>query len=387
MMTSKLAKSSILIILILASVGLACRVGSPFSTTPTVRSEAQIEENSLVGEPAGGDTAETTHSAAVSLQDQEDLLISLYKNVSPGVVSIRVLTAQGGGQGSGFVFDDEGHIVTNFHVVHGAKYIEVGFTSGFISTAEILGTDTDSDLAVLKLDNLPDDLNPLRLGDSDKLNVGQIVVAIGNPFGFNSTMTSGIISGVGRTLESLHEAPGTGGLFFSTGDIIQTDAAINPGNSGGPLLNLDGEVIGINRSIQTYNVNSEDEPINSGIGFAISVNMVKRVIPSLISQGYYEYPYLGMSSFPEITLDMMEKLGLESSNGVLVSEVTPDGPSDEAGLQPGDVIIALNGRMVRNFGELLSYLFGNTSPGDSLQITLIRDGSEMEIELIIGARP
>ncbi|KAA3646236.1 MAG: PDZ domain-containing protein [Chloroflexi bacterium] len=322
----------------------------------------------------------------VDLVSQQDALIALHAKVSPGVVSIQVLTELGGGQGSGFVIDNDGHIVTNFHVVHGGTDIEVAFPSGLKVKGEIIGEDADSDLAIIKVDVPADQLVPLTLGDSSNLQVGQIVVAIGNPFGLNGTMTTGILSGQGRTLDSLNETP-EGGRFYSTGDLLQTDAAINPGNSGGPLLNLNGEVIGVNRAIRTFNSTDAGEPLNSGVGFAISINIVKRVAPALIANGSYDYPYLGISSLNEITLDIANELGLERAVGVVITQVVPGGPSDDAGLQVSDVITAVDGQELNSFGDMISYLFNNTSPGDTITFTVFRDGSSIPIELVVGSRP
>lgn len=380
---------TIIIIMLMLSLGaIACQgtISELFETS------APTETDGTPLEDAAADVIPTLESAgeppeivqAVDLISQQSAMISLYESVSPGVVSIRVLSELGGAQGSGFVLDDIGHIVTNFHVVQGAASIEVVFTSGLIVEGEVVGTDADSDLAIVLVDIPVEELHPLALGDSDEVKVGQIVVAIGNPFGFNSTMTTGIVSGLGRTGDSLN--PSESGVFFAAGDLIQTDAAINPGNSGGPLLNLEGEVIGINRSIRTFNVNSEDEPLNSGVGFAVSVNILKRVVPSLIVNGFYEYPYLGVSSQP-ITLEAAEQLDLGRTTGVLIVDVVDGGPADEAGLELGDVIIAFNDVEIRDFGELISYLFTKTAPGDTITVTFIREGSETETELVVGARP
>jgi S1-C subfamily serine protease len=328
----------------------------------------------------------------------EDTLISLYERANPGVVAIRVLTETGGGQGSGFVIDEEGHIVTNYHVVERLTNLEVAFPSGYKTRGEVLGVDTDSDLAVIKVDAPPDELHPLPLGDSSQLKVGQTVVAIGNPFGLSGTMTTGIISALGRTLESMRSSPG--GFPFTAGDVIQTDTAINPGNSGGPLLNLNGEVVGVNRAIRTFNFNVEEEPVNSGIGFAIAINIVKRVVPVLINEGTYDYPYLGVSSLPEITLAQQEVLGLPRSTGAYITNVTPGGPADRAGLRGGsretsiqnlasggDLIIAVDGQPVRIFNDLLAYLINYKSPGDVIRLTIVRGDEEMEVELTLDKRP
>ena len=294
----------------------------------------------------------------------------------PGIVAIQVSAADGSGSlGSGFVYDGLGHIVTNYHVVEGASRVEVDFISGYKTYGTVIGTDLDSDLAVVKVNAPAEELHPVVLGDSDILKVGQTVIAIGNPFGLNGTMTVGIISALGRTLDSEHNSP-TGGNF-TAGDIIQTDAAINPGNSGGPLFNKAGEVIGVNRAIRTTSFTDSGEPINSGIGFAISANIVKRVLPVLISDGKYDYPYLGMASLDDLGLGQIEALGLKVFTGAYVTNVVTGGPADKAGLKAGDqntnipgllaggdLIIAIDGRPIRRFDELLSYLITNKSPGD-----------------------
>lgn len=333
------------------------------------------------------------------VSSSQDMLVSLYDAVSPGVVAIQVNTASGDGLGSGFVYDDQGYIITNFHVVEGATDLEVDFPSGFKTTGKVVGTDTDSDIAVIKVDAPKEDLHPVKLGDSDLVKVGQTVVAIGNPFGLSSTMTMGIISALGRTLESAHQTPD--GSLYTAGDLIQTDAAINPGNSGGPLLNLNGEVVGINRAIRTSGGTTiGSEPGNIGIGFAISINIVKRVVPELIANGKYDYPYLGLSSLPDISLTAMEALGLDRAIGAYIVEVVPGGPADKAGLtagstktdvqglfKGGDLIIAIDDQPILTFGDMLKYLINQKSPGDSVKLTILRDGQEKEISLTLGSRP
>lgn len=315
----------------------------------------------------------------------DDSLVAIYDLVNPGVVSIRISSVSGGGQGSGFVIDKEGHIVTNYHVVEGAEQVEIDFPSGLKVYGEVLGTDLDSDLAVIKVDVPADELFPLSLGDSDAIKIGQTVIAIGNPFGLSGTMTIGIISGKGRTLDSLREAPG--GDYFTSGDVLQTDAAINPGNSGGPLLNLQGEVIGVNRAIRTGNFTAEGEPTNSGIGFAVSSNIVKRVAPSLISEGKYDYPYLGVSSLPEITLAIQEELDLSQTDGAFVTFVEEDGPAGRAGIRQGDLLVAVDGNPIRVFGDMIGYLFNNKGPGDSVVFDVLRGGRQIQITVELGERP
>lgn len=324
----------------------------------------------------------------------QDTLVALYDRVSPGTVAI--ITDQG--QGSGFVYDGQGHVITNFHVVEGANVIEVRFTSGFMGYGTVVGTDLDSDLAVVKVDGPAGEFHPVPLGDSDALKVGQTVVAIGNPFGLDTTMTVGIISALGRTLESAHQSPD--GNFFTAGDIIQTDAAINPGNSGGPLFNINGEVVGVNRAIISNNTTAEGQPTNSGIGFAVSVNIVKRVVPVLIEKGSYDYPYLGISSQDSLTLELVEALGLKTYTGAYVTDVAPGGPADKAGIKTGtvdigagrlkgggDLIVAIDGRETRTFDELLSYLITNKGPGDTVVLTVLRGDEKVDVSITLGKRP
>jgi len=328
----------------------------------------------------------------------DERLSTIYERVSPGVVAIQVTTQDGAGLGSGFVYDQQGDIVTNYHVVENAQDIEVDFPSGLKVPGKVLGTDLDSDLAVVKVDVPSGQLVPLSMGDSDQVKVGQGVVAIGNPFGYYGTMTYGIVSAKGRTLDSIRQTPDGGS--FEAGDIIQTDAAINPGNSGGPLLNLDGEVIGINRAIQTTGLTSSGEPTNSGIGFAVSANIIKRVVPSLIKNGTFDYPYLGISALPQVSLADQEALGLDRSTGAYISEVVPGSPADKAGLKGGsratnipdlkaggDLIIAVDGHPVQVFGDVLSYLMTSKSPGDKVIFTILRDNVQKEVVVILGKRP
>ena len=341
--------------------------------------------------------ADATQESAVPAQEQETL-VSLYEKVSPGIVSLRVITQDSGALGSGFVFDQLGHIVTNYHVVEGASQVEVDFMSGYKVYGTVIGTDLDSDIAVVKVDAPVEELHPLPMGDSSFLKVGQTVVAVGNPFGLDGTMTVGIVSALGRTLDSIHSSP-TGG-FFTAGDIIQTDAAINPGNSGGPLFNVNGEVIGINRAIRTTNYNETGDPVNSGIGFAISSNIVRRVVPYLIRDGRYDYPYLGVASLDDLGLAEKEALGLASFTGAYVTNVVPGGPADKAGVKAGtqntsvptlkaggDLIIAIDGKPVRRFDELLSYLVANKSPGDTVVLTILRGTEKLDITVTLDKRP
>ena len=425
-------KSLTLFVLILLIVGMACSTSITTedleqllqSETATAEPVGQVEpsvqdeeeqEAAAVDEPEDSNEpnvpSEITFDQvieppqALSLEQTGDYaaldanLTALYEQVSQGVVAIQTLSELGGGLGSGFVYSNEGYIVTNFHVVEGATDLEVDFPSGLKARGVVVGTDLDSDLAVIKVDVASDYLIPLPLGDSDELKVGQSVVAIGNPFGLSGTMTLGIVSAKGRTLDSFRQAES--GSFFSAGDIIQTDASINPGNSGGPLINLAGEVIGINRAIRTTGVTDAGDPVNSGIGFAISVNIVKRVIPELIANGSFDYPYLGISARQELLLLELEALEITHYTGAYVIDVVAGGPADRAGLRGGDLtnitavglpaggdlIIGVDDQPVRVFGELLSYLMTDKAPGDDILLTIIRDGEEMEVTVTLDKRP
>jgi len=346
--------------------------------------------------PAALPTSAPPPTAAVAAAppvtaSEEQLLIDLYQRVNPSVVAILVEDQTGGALGTGFVIDTEGHVVTNFHVVEGAQQIEVDFPSGFKTRGQVLGTDADSDLAVIKMDTLPEQLIPVPLGDSDQVQVGQRVVAIGNPFGLSGTMTIGIVSGLGRTLESVRT---TESGAFSAPDIIQTDAAINRGNSGGPLLNLQGEVIGVNKALES------ETGFNAGIGFAVASNTVKQVVPYLIKDGKFVYPYLGIRALDELSLSAQERLKLPQASGAYVTSVVPGGPSEQAGVQAdsasetaadfngdGDLIIAIDGRAVRVFSNLLSYLVNHTRPGQAVTLTVLRGGEKVDVKVTLGERP
>jgi 2-alkenal reductase len=335
----------------------------------------------------------------INFTSSDEVLISLYEAVNPGVASI-IVYSDGlvVGQGSGFLFDDQGHILTNYHVVEDTAQIEVVFPSGFRAKGELIGTDLDSDIAVVEV-IIPDTgLRPLALGSSSEVKVGQQVVAIGNPYGLSGTMTVGIVSARGRLLESLRAAPSGG--FFTAPDLIQTDAAINPGNSGGPLLNMNGEVIGINRAIRT-NEEGNGALSNSGIGFAVPIDIVKRVVPYLIRDGKYDYPYLGIISRENLTLIEKEALGLSSeATGAYVVEVSKNGPASDAGMRGGtietvfldlpaggDLITAVDEKQIRSFSDLLAYLVTNKSPGDEMEITVLREGKELVLKAILEKRP
>ncbi len=343
---------------------------------------------------------------------QEQVLSRIHEQALPSVVHIRVTqqvqsdTSGRGfdlpfefglprqffqeGEGSGFVWDDQGHVVTNHHVVAGADRVTLIFADGTMSEARVVGSDPDSDLAVLEADLEPDRMRPAALGDSAQVKVGQMVAAIGNPFGQEFTMTSGIVSAVGRTISS-------GASQFSIPLVIQTDAAINPGNSGGPLLDRQGRVIGINTQIVSRSGAS------AGIGFAVPINMAKKVIPELIADGSYEYAWLGIQG-TTLTPDIAEAMGLPTdTRGALVIEVVEGSPAAAADLRGsdrtaringiegevgGDVITAINGTAIRTMDDLIAYLIEQTRPGDQVTLNVLRDGGQQtQVAVTLGTRP
>lgn len=376
-------------------VGTACSLTRVVVDTPEPLVETQVSE------PAGVPTTLPPQESGTILVPEfaalEGSLEALYEKYSPGVVSLQYASVDGSGQGTGFVIDKEGHIVTNYHVASDIEQLEVHFSSGLKVYGDVIGTDLDSDLAVIKVDVDPDELVPLPLGDSDQVKVGQMVVAIGNPYGLSGTMTVGVVSARGRVLDSMRQT--STGSYYSSGDTIQTDALINPGNSGGPLLNLNGEVIGVNRAIQTAGLSITGDAINTGIGFAISSNIVRKVVPSLIEKGSYEYPYLGMTSYTSMSLAMIEVLDLPQSTGAYVSSVVKGGPADQAGIRGGtspssvqglykggDLIIAVDGQPIKDFSELLSYMVVNKNPGETITFTVIRNGETLDVDVVLGFR-
>lgn len=336
---------------------------------------------------------------------EEQLLVRVYEETSPSVVNIRVRTRVSSGfpgfgdfvqqgQGSGFVWDTQGHIVTNNHVVEDATEIEVTFNDGISLPATLVGADPDSDLAVIKVDPAEHDLKPVKLGDSDSLKVGQRAIAIGNPFGLEGTLTAGIISALGRDLPA--GSSDSGPVRYRIPDVIQTDAPINPGNSGGPLLNGNGEVIGVNAAIESSTGTS------AGIGFAIPVNIVKQVVPALIQTGAYRHPWLGVT-VATLSPKVAEAMGLpRKQQGALVIEVTAGGPAAVAGVKPssrlaqsdgtqvtvgGDVIIRIDDTDIKRSEDLISYLVRRTSVGQQVTLRVLRDGKAMDIKVTLGERP
>ena len=304
-------------------------------------------------------------------------------------------------QGSGFVYDKQGHIITNNHVVADATRVTVIFADDSEAEATVVGTDPGSDLAVIKVDVDPDRLFPVTIGNSDDLQIGQLVAAIGNPFNLSGSMSTGIISGLDRSLPSGARAPG--GTPFTIPDIIQTDAAINPGNSGGPLLNLSGEVIGVNTAIQTNgNTAFGVTPSFGGIGYVVPSNIVSQVVPQLIENGEIAYPWLGISG-TTLDNDLAQAMNLPAEqNGVLIFSVIEESPAAEAGLRGseeqitidgfnaligGDIIVQLNDVPINDFDDLLTYIVRRTSVGQTVTLQILRDGELQEVELTLQARP
>ena len=362
--------------------------------------------------------AEVTASGS-NLAAYEASFEQIYAQVNPSVVNIQVVeqatapaiigrngrnfqfgqpqAAPSQALGSGFVWDKQGDIVTNNHVVNGATSISVTFADGTTAEAKVVGTDPLADLAVIKVNVPAGELQPVQVGDSTQVKVGQIAIAIGNPFGFSGSMSEGIVSGLSRTIpaDNSNSAAGTGATY-SIPDIIQTDAAINPGNSGGVLVDDQGRVIGVTAAMESSSGSS------SGVGFVIPSAIVQKVVPSLISTGKYDHPWLGLSG-TTLTPDLAQAMNLKASQkGLLVADVVAGGPSAKAGLQPsnqtatvsgqqtnvgGDVITAVNGQPVNRFEDLTSYLLSQTQPGQTVTLTILRGGQEQTVKLTLGTTP
>ncbi|NLH06635.1 MAG: PDZ domain-containing protein [Chloroflexi bacterium] len=331
--------------------------------------------------PAAGSSAATL----------DDGIARVYEQASPSVVHIisrtEVFSFFSGttfreGTGSGFVYDEQGHIVTNYHVIEGASEVDVVLASGETYPARVIGVDSYYDLAVLELDGGPTGLVPLPLADSDRLRVGQTVIAIGNPFGLERTLTTGVVSALGRRLETE-----SGALV---GQAIQTDAAINPGNSGGPLLDTAGQVVGINTAINSPSGGSV------GIGFAVPSNAIARVVPELIANGRYAHPDLGLTV---VELGTEVTPSDQTRRGLLIAEIEANGPADRAGLRAarisrqgrryiftgGDIITAVGGEPVYSRSDMLIYLEENYRPGDEVTLTIVRGSETLEVPVVLGA--
>lgn len=418
--------------LISAAVAVACGGSSPTATiaatpppntvvvpTPTPQQQAVTSEvlsSTTSSLPTAATMAEPVAAAELDANDivaaQEQVMINIYQDLLPSVVHIRVSSrldtgslspsnprippAQDPrdffqqGEGSGFIWDDDGHIVTNNHVIRDADRVIVTFADRVQIEAKVIGTDPDSDLAVLELVEKKEGSRPVTLGDSDTLQVGQMAVAIGNPFGQQFTMTTGIVSALGRTINSSNSA-------FSIPEVVQTDAPINPGNSGGPLLDRFGRVIAINTQIISRS------GVSSGVGFAVPISIAKRVIPALIEDGHYDYSWLGITgsslrSEIAVNMDLPKNTG-----GALIIQVSGDSPADDAGLKGsgesfiidgiefpsgGDIIVAIDGETITRMADLIAYLVSNTQPGDKVVMEVIRsDEGRIELDVTLGKRP
>jgi len=403
------------LLLVLGLALLSCNWATPlrswWQATPTPASL-------LTPAPAENVVSPTPHVQGGTISEEE-LLTDLYQRVSPSVVHIQVTQRVARqalspfdewpewpfhpnlpdlpqipdefyrrGEGSGFVWDDQGHIVTNHHVVVDATAVEVHFFDNTVVEGQIVGLDEQSDIAVLRVDPSTASLQPVSLGDSDTLQVGQLAVAIGNPFGQTWTMTRGIISALGRTIRA-------GSNPFAIPEMIQTDAAINPGNSGGPLLNSQGKVIGMNTMILSQTGAS------AGVGFAVPINIVKQVVPELIASGEYAYPWLGIEGRDLLPEDL-DTMDLPVRQGALIVSVTQDGPADKAGLRGsdrtivvdgvemktgGDVIVKVDGTPVKGMDDVIAYLVRHTRPEQQVTLEVIRDSEPLSVKVTLGQRP
>ena len=340
---------------------------------------------------SNGNHLETVGEVTAIQTSSKFSLMEIFEKTEASVVQVNVRSADGrimpGNMGSGFVYSDDGYIITNNHVIDNAEKVTITFLDGESYIAQIIGTDSDLDLAVLKVQTGSTYLQPIPIGDSSKLKVGQEIAAIGNPFGLSGSMTSGIISQMGRLL------PQDSG--YSIPDVIQTDAAINPGNSGGPLLNMKGEVVGINTAIQSATGEF------TGVGFAVPSNTVKKVIPVLIEDGIFHHPWMGISG-SDVDPELAKVRELNSSKGFLIATVVEGSPAEYAGLQgvtitkeidgreyplDGDIILKIDDVVVRKISDILVYLQREKSIGDEMIMTINRDGILIEKVLVLGERP
>lgn len=429
--TISYAAIAVILILILS----ACGSLPAFSTTQ-LSQKAQATSTPVPAQPVIDQVQQATATPAANQSNQqpsapvvsasngaftgyEEALENIYSQVGPSVVNIHVVVSTSTGSsdltnpfgfpfglpnlpsqgtsealGSGFIWDTEGHIVTNNHVISDATSIDVTFADGTNVPAKVVGTDPSSDLAVIQVQADSSLLKPVSMGDSKSLKVGQVAVAIGNPFGLQGTMTVGIISALGRSISASDGSTTASG--YSIPNIIQTDAAINPGNSGGVLLNLQGQVIGVTAAIES-STNS-----NAGIGFAIPSATVKNEVPVLIQSGHFDHPYLGISG-TDLTTALAQAMNLPANTrGALIVDVVSGGPADKAGLKGsstqttingnatqvgGDIVIAIDGQPIKRMDDLIAYLNDNTKVGQKITVTILRDGQQKNVEVTLGARP
>ena len=421
---SKIGTSLIVASLLLAACG---SIPNMFQTQSATRQEPTV----AAPQPQQQTSQTTTNISPTTLSGYETALENIYTQVNPSVVSIHVVQQQASVNsqnqtqpffnipgfpnffgspnlnnnqptqpqyseafGSGFIWSSDGYIVTNNHVINGASKIEVKFSDGTTVPATLVGADPDSDLAVVKVDNPGFTLTPITLDGSGQTQVGQVAVAIGNPFGLENTMTVGIVSALGRTLPANQTT--SNGATYSIPDIIQTDAPINPGNSGGPLVDDQGKLIGVTSAIES--------PVsaNAGVGFAIPATIVENVIPALIKNGKYEHTYLGISG-TTLTPDLATAMNLDAmQRGALVEEIVPNGPADAAKLLGsdrqvtingqnvnigGDVITAIDSTPVKTMDDLIAYLADHTTVNQKVTLTILRNGKEQTVDATLLARP
>lgn len=397
-------------LIVLTLLLLAACDGGASVYLPTQAVASTPIENLPISAAAQSATALPTpiSDTIIDAADAEYLLLTnIYERTSPSVVNIEVVSRSEESinlldvsSGSGFIYDNEGHVVTNAHVISGAEEIRVTFNDGYLTSGEIIGVDTYSDLAVLKVEVDEERLLPLTLMNSDEVRVGERVIAIGNPFGLASSMTVGIVSGLGRNLRSAELIDSSAIPGFQNPAIIQIDAQINPGNSGGPLFNSRGDVIGVNTAIRS------NSGVFEGVGFAVPANTVQRVVPELIEEGSVNYAWLGINSLSNEqgfgVAGLAEALNLPVTSGVLVSSITSDSPAAKAGLRGGtrevqvrgrpvcvggDIIVAINGIYVDNLDELVAYLVTNNAPGDTVNLMVVRANETFEVPVVLEARP
>jgi S1-C subfamily serine protease len=355
----------------------------------------QKDQNDVANQNTGNNSSSSVPSLTGT---SGNILNKIFKQTQDSVVQITRIVPQTGvimdpsqenrsALGSGFLFDNQGHIITNNHVVGDSKVVDVTFTNGDRLRANVTAVDPYIDIAVLKIIENQNNtlvqgpLSPLPLGNSSALIVGDQVIAIGNPYGLAGTMTTGIVSQVGRLVPA-PEVP------YSVPDVIQTDAAINPGNSGGPLLNMQGQVVGVNFAA-----------LSQGLGFAIPMNLIQDIVPRLIEKGNYSHPYLGFTG-TTLTSDLAANIGnvTDDVKGVVVNTLAKGGPADSAGLHGtttdqygrkhgGDIIVGINGEKITEFEQLVSYLERNTAPGDTVVLKVLRNGTELGLKAVMGVRP
>jgi len=373
----------------------------PVASTPFDALVADLNAEEQLPTPVG--------EALIAEADAEHMLLAnLYERLSPSVVFIEVVVGgtdsdfafQDTGNGSGFVYDINGHIITNAHVINEASEVRVTFNDGYVTQAEIIGYDTYSDIAVIRVNVGTERLFPIPLGNSDAVRVGERAIVIGNPFGLASSMTTGIISAKGRQLPSAQLIDATAPGGFQNPSIIQVDADINPGNSGGPLLNSLGEVVGVNTAIRT------ETGVFEGVGFAVPSSTVERVVPELIAQGIVDYAWLGISAMSAAdgfgVASLAEPLDLPVEAGVMLSTVTPGSPAFKAGLlggteivvvrgreicTGGDIVVAVDDQSVNTMDELVTYLVTNNAPGDTINLRVIRGRDTLEVPVELEGRP